>query len=64
MASLVFEQDDADDQLLAQALYVAEEDIVDDEVQERPPATGEEYLKQVVRQAKRLEFATTGKFSM
>ena len=63
MASLVFEQDDADDQLLAQALYVAEEDIVD-EVQERPPATGEEYLKQVVRQAKRLEFATTGKFSM
>ena len=57
MASLVFDQEDAEEQILAQALYVNEIDLVDDDEQERPPATGEEYLRKVVREAKKLQFA-------
>ena len=60
MASLVFDQEDAEEQILSQALYVNEIDLVDDDEQERPPATGEEYLRKVVREAKKLQFATTG----
>ena len=60
MASIVFEREDADDQVLAQALYVNEVDLGDEDIdQEQPPASGEEYLRQVVRQANKLQFATT-----
>ena len=60
MASIVFDREDADDQVLAQALYVNEVDLGDEETdQEQPPASGEEYLRQVVRQANKLQFATT-----
>ena len=60
MASIVFDREDADDQVLAQALYVNEADLGDEDTdQEQPPASGEEYLRQVVRQAKKLQFATT-----
>ena len=64
MASLVFDQEDAEEQILAQALYVNEIDLVDDDEQERPPATGEEYLRKVVREAKKLQFSTTGNIFM
>ena len=61
MSKVAFEQDDAEDQILAQALYVDQEDLGAEEDQEQvPPSTGEEYLKQVVRQAKKLDFVTTG----
>ena len=62
MASLVFDQEDAEEEILSQALYVNEIDLVDDDddERERPPATGEEYLRKVVREAKKLQFATTG----
>ena len=60
MASIVFDREDADDQVLAQALYVNEVDLGDEDTdQEQPPASGEEYLRQVVRQANKLQFATT-----
>ena len=60
MASIVFDREDADDQVLAQALYVNEADLGDEDTdQEQPPASGEEYLRQVVRQANKLQFATT-----
>ena len=58
MASIVFDREDADDQVLAQALYVNEADLGDEDT-DQPPASGEEYLRQVVRQANKLQFATT-----
>ena len=84
MASIVFDREDADDQVLAQALYVNDVDLGDEETDQvnlfwnlfvlfhffffnyltfflllQPPASGEEYLRQVVRQANKLQFATT-----
>ena len=62
MASLVFEQDDKEEELLAQALYVDEDRLDVDEDDQRPPASGEEYLKKVVRESKKFKFVETGNF--
>ena len=59
MASLVFEQDDKEEQLLAQALYVDEDQLDVDDDDQGPPASGEEYLKKVVRESKKLKFVET-----
>jgi len=60
MASLVFDHEDAEEKLLAQALFVNDVDLGDeDDLLEQPPATGEEYLRKVVREANKLKFATT-----
>ena len=63
MASIVFEQDDKEEELLAQALYVDEDGLDVDDQDDRPPASGEEYLKKVVRESKKLKFVETGKFA-
>jgi hypothetical protein len=60
MASVVFDQDDAEDKLLSQALYVDEDEVVGDDDEIILPASGEEYLKQVVRESKKFKFVETG----
>ena len=59
-----FAQDDAEEELLAKALYV--EDASDASVPfdpTKPPATAEEYLKSVMQEAKHLEGVAIGKYS-
>lgn len=63
MASLRFQQDDEEEQLLAQALYVDQADCADEDLlDEQQPASGEEYLRKVVRESKKLDFVKTGRF--
>ena len=60
---MAFQQEDAEEELLAQALYVDENDLGEDDDQNIPPTSGEEYLRKVVKESKKLQFATTGTFS-
>ena len=63
MASVFFNQEEEDEEkLLNQALHVDfnGQDHEDLDESGLPPATGEEYLRKVVREAKKLDFVTTG----
>ena len=54
--SLTFAQEDAEEQLLSKALYVDCEDLDSAQFDStKPPATAEEYLKGVIREANALE---------
>jgi len=58
-----FEASEAEEQLLAKALYVDEgdEDKADDLNQ--PPATAQEYLRRVIKEAKQVEDVGVGKLT-
>ena len=61
--ALSFAQDDAEEELLAKALYV--DDTGDVSVPfkpNKPPATAEEYLKSVMNEAKHLDGVSIGKY--
>lgn len=64
-SSLAFEQDEAEERFLNQALYVdlekagVDDGQVEEDNSSRPPATGEEYLRQVIREAKKYKAVTT-----
>ena len=53
MSTLMFNVEDAEEELLCRALYVDEDDIDVDESQ--PPATAEEYLKRVMKEAQQIK---------
>ena len=57
MASLTFDHEDEGDQLLAQALYVSDNE---GEENNQPAASGEEYLRKVVKERKKFEDIETG----
>ena len=60
--ALSFAQDDAEEELLAKALYV--DDAKDVSVPfdpNKPPATAEEYLKSVMKEAQNLDGVSIGK---
>ena len=59
MASLTFDHEDEGDQLLAQALYVSDNE---GEENDQPAASGEEYLRKVVKERKKFEDIETGKW--
>ena len=60
MATLNFDHEDDQDQLLSQALYVNENEIDDGEDEHLAPASGEEYLRKVVKERKKYEVIETG----
>ena len=61
--ALTFAQEDAEEQLLSKALYVDCDEDLDSAPFDstKPPATAEEYLKGVIREAKALEDVGVGK---
>ena len=59
-----FAQEDAEEELLSKALYVDCEDIDSATFDSsKPPATAEEYLKGVIREAAAIEDVRIGKYS-
>ena len=60
MSTLMFNVEDAEEELLCRALYVDEDDIDVDESQ--PPATAEEYLKRVMKEAQQIKDVARGDF--
>ena len=60
MATISFGREEEEDQLLAQALFVDENEIDDTEGDNNPPASGEEYLRKVVKERKKFEVIGTG----
>ena len=63
MASLVFDQDEGEDKLLSQALYVDKDKLNQggDEAETSVPKSGEEYLKRVIKESRKFNFVETGK---
>ena len=60
MASLIFDREQDEDQLLTQALYIDDNEIDDIEGSDKPPATGEEYLRKVVKERRKCDDTSTG----
>ena len=60
--ALTFAQEDAEEELLSRALYVDDDEDLDVAPfdSRKPPATGEEYIKGVIREAKTLEGVSIG----
>ena len=59
--SLTFAQEDAEEELLSKALYIDEDLDSTPFDSAKLPATGEEYLRSVIREAKTLEGVSIGK---
>ncbi len=61
MASIVFNQEDGEDKLLSQALYVDEDDLNQSLDDQEAAKSGEEYLKRVIQESRRFDGVKTGK---
>jgi hypothetical protein len=58
--SLALQADDVEEQLLARALYVEDDDGDAGVDESLPPTTGQEYLRRVMREAKKVEDVCVG----
>ena len=61
--ALTFAQEDAEEELLSRALYVGDDEDIGSAPfdSSKPPATAEEYIKGVMREAKTLDGVSIGK---